>query len=447
MAKPTLEAHVEEGTDAGLILKEITRLDNEIIRAKIIKLLSKREGVNIAAVEAEYQKYLPKDKKGEQPPQETFTAEQLKIAESLLKSPDILSRMLTSTKHLGFTGEEINQELLYLSFTSRLTDSSISTIVKGQSSSGKSHLVGTILRLFPESDTLNFSFVTSKALVHRQGDLSHKILFIQEHSGSEGADYSVRTLLSEGEISIMTTVKNEVTGDFETKEKRIPAKGLVFVETTTRDRIHHEYQTRLFDLYVDESESQTANILSMQAAQLKTKNPEAVEEVKVWRAAQTLLKCYSVDIPYAQELASAFPTAKTRARRDFPRLLSLIQTHALLHQFQRETDSEGRLIATVGDFEAILPIAETVLAQSMKELGPKQEQTLKTIQTDFNEGEFSVKELYEKLGDTITFRTLQRYCNYFAKEGLIDWNGLNGRGSKYTLSASVSSCRNGRIFT
>ena len=324
---------------------------------------------------------------------------------------------------------------------------SISVVVKGQSSSGKSHLVNTILRLFPRPEIFSFTYVTSKALVHRKGSLSHKILYIAEHSGSQGADYSIRALLSEGEISIMLPVKNEATGNFETVEKRIKATGLVFCETTTRDRVNHENQTRVFDLYVDESEAQTENILFMQAAQIDIEDKGIDEEVRIWRAAQTHLKNYSVHIPYALELAKAFPKDKTRARRDFPRLLSLIRAHTLLYQFDRPRDKDGRLVATFEDFRAILPLAETVLRQSLKEISPKQEATLKIIKTEFLRREFSLKDLAEKTASAVTYRTLQRYLEHFVKEGLIEWNGEKAKQSRYTVSMSMTLCHKGVLFT
>ncbi|MAT40551.1 MAG: hypothetical protein CL946_13220, partial [Ectothiorhodospiraceae bacterium] len=324
---PTLELHVSEGTDTSLILRELPRLKNEILKAQVLKSVAKREGVSVDVVQKEYQKCLPSMEEANESPGETFTTEQMENAEALLKSPDILDRMIVFNKARGFTGEELNQRLLYLSFTSRLMNASISTVVKGQSSSGKSYLTGTVIKLFPESDVMNFSFITGKALVHRQDDLSHKILYIAEHSGGEGAEYSIRTLLSEGEISIMLPVKNENTGHFETIEKRIPAKGLVFVETTTRDRIHYENETRLFDLYVDESPEQTRHVLEAQATQVETDSPEVEDEVMAWRCAQNLLIAHEVYIPYAEALIEGFPVEKVRARRDYPKLLNLIRSH------------------------------------------------------------------------------------------------------------------------
>ena len=445
-AKPTLEVHVSEGTKRDLILRELPSLQDEIETVKVLKAVAKREGVSLDVVQTEYQKYLPSIDKSKEYPGETFTAEQIQEAGVLLKSPDILDQMIAFNRRLGFTGEEINQRLLYLSFTSRLMDSSISTVVKGQSATGKSYLTGTVIRLFPESDVMNFSFITGKALVHRQDNLSHKILYIAEHSGGEGAEYSVRTLLSEGEISIMLPVKNENTGHFETVEKRIPAKGLVFVETTTRDRIHYENQTRLFDLYVDESPEQTRRVLEAQATQVETDGPEVEDEVKAWRCAQTLLEPYRVHIPYARMLAKEFPTDKPRARRDYPKLLNLIRSHALLYQCQRKTDDKGRLVATVEDFEAILPLAETVLAQSMKDMSPKQESVLLTIEKEFQLDWFSVKVLAEKAGGIAAYRTLQGYCGHFAKEGILMWNGQKGAASRYRLSTPVAQLHNRGIF-
>jgi len=447
-ALPTLELHVKDGTNSDLILRELIRLNNEIIKVKTKKAIAKRENANMEAIEAEYKKHIPQDKNQKETAQEEFAPEQLEKAKDLLNSPDILSEIIVFTKRQGFIGEEDNQKLLFLSFTSRFfSKDAISMIVKGPSASGKSYLVGTILNLFPSTDIINLSFITAKALFHRQDDLNHRILYIAEHTGGEGADYSIRTALSEGEISIMLPEKGEVSGKWETVEKRISAKGLVFVETTTRSKVHHENQTRLFDLYTDESEAQTEKILLTQAKQIKVQKPEIVEEGKVWRAAQTLLKNHSVNIPFAEEIAKAFPKNKTRARRDFPRLLSLIKSHTLLYQYLRNIDKDGRLIAEVKDFEAILPLAERVLSQSMKELSPKQEQAILILLEEFSDGEFSTKEAHAKTTNLAAYSTLQSWFKQFIEDGILEWNGNKGAASRYTLITPDKLLGNTSIFS
>lgn len=185
-AKLTLDAHLEEGTSTDLILSELTQLENEILKEKIFKAIANRAGVNIGAVRAEYQKRVPKKEATEEGKEETFTPEEMEKAQELPKSPDILEKMLDLTTRRGYVGEEINKKMIFLSFTSRRLPNSISTIIKGASSSGKSALVKSILSLFPREDILSYAFIIPKTLVHFNRDLSHKILFIQEHSEAKG---------------------------------------------------------------------------------------------------------------------------------------------------------------------------------------------------------------------------------------------------------------------
>ncbi|MGE5443697.1 MAG: hypothetical protein ACM3SR_03740, partial [Ignavibacteriales bacterium] len=144
--------------------------------------------------------------------------------------------------------------------------------------------------------------------------------------GSQGADYSIRTTLSEGEISIAYPIKDEITASWTVTEKRISAEGLVFVETTTSERVHVENQTRVFDLYIDESQEQTERVLNAESEREDDLDPGLEAEAKIWRAAQTLIEDYRVYILYSQRLIEAFPKDKVRVRRDFQRLLSLIES-------------------------------------------------------------------------------------------------------------------------
>lgn len=430
-AKPTLELHVDEGTSKRIILKELHGLAGNIDREKVLKLIAKREGVPIDAVRSDYNEQAPKQEEQKKPDTETYTPEEIAEAQKLLLSPGILERMIHATEGGGHVGEEINKKTLFLAFTSRKMDKSISCIIKGASASGKNALVDSVLGLFPKGEVLSYSIMTGKALAHFPRDLSHKILFIKEHAGSEAADYSIRTSLSEGEISIALPVKDETSGKWETQEKRISAKGMVFVETTTRERIHPENQTRLFDLYVDESPEQTKRILMAQARDNNASaNIEA--QYRTWRAAQTLLESLSVRVPYADKLITAFPTDKVRVRRDFPRFLSLIKTHALLYQFQREKDAGGQIIATVEDLKAILPIAEVVLAQSQKEISPKLEKVLRAVEENFGVNQdFTFGELEKKA--EFKARTLRGYLKTLIKAEYLEHNGKTGKDSRYIL--------------
>lgn len=446
-AKPTLELHVSEGPDTRRILTELPRLQNEILKAQVLKAVAKREGVSLDVVQKEYQKCLPSKEGAKESPGDTFTDDQIQEAEVLLKSPDILDRMTVFNAERGYIGEVLNQRLLYLACTSRLMDEAINVVVKGESSSGKSHLVETVLSLFPEKDVWKFSYVSAKALFHLEGDLSHKILSIAEHVGGQDADYTSRTGMSEGEASSLTAQKNEKTGTLETVQKRTLMTGTVQITTTTRDRIHDENETRVIDLYTDESQQQTERILRAQAARAKTSKPKAEKSgAEVWRRAQGVLKPYQVVIPYADKLYEGFPTAKARARRDFPKLLTLIKAHTLLYQYQREMDEEGSLISTAEDFEAVLPLVNEVLAQTMRDITPSQEAVLKAVVEHYPDDWFSVGDVC-RIEGTPSRATVKRNLREFVKRGFLDWNGLKGGQGKYRLLYTHEPMSQGGIFS
>ena len=65
---------------------------------------------------------------------------------------------------------------------------------------------------------------------------------------------------------------------------------------------------------------------------------------------QRLLEPHEVIVPFASRVAEHFPDDRVEARRAFPHLLSLIQASALLHQYQRERDIAGRIIADCNDY-------------------------------------------------------------------------------------------------
>lgn len=428
-AQLTLELLIEENIPTELLLKELVRLEPIITREELLIKIAHSRGVTTAIVKKQFAKLISDEDKESKEQVETYTDEELQKAQDLLKSEHILEGMLELTERGGYVGESINKQMLFLAFTSRLMDNSISCIVKGASASGKSSLVRIVLNLFPPADVLKFSFVSAKALVHFPGSLAHKILFVQEQHGADTADYSIRTTLSEGEISISYPVKNEATGEFVTQGKVVDARGLVYVETTTQDRVHAENQTRLFDLYMDESPEQTEKILFSESMEFDQESYQA--KVKIWRAAQTLLKQLTVVIPFSGSLIEPFPKGKLRARRDFKRFLALIKAHALLHQYQREIDDKGRVIATLDDLKAILPIAGKVLVDSLKELSPKQIKVIEIIKNEFGDVEFSIGELANKV-PSINRKTLSRYMKAFNDECVV-WNGEKGKKSRYSL--------------
>jgi len=429
-------------------LIEISQLEYQTEIDRWLDKMKKKHGCSIKSLRDDL-KYIEKKrildliKKSEDQgpgsfdPLSEYTEEEINQAKELLKDNNLFEKIIGQITKTGYIGEITNKQILYLSFTSRLFDEGISNVIKGDSSSGKSTLVKAVINLFPESEYMEFTSISPQALYYmNELDLSHKILIIFEAHGSEKADYPIRSSISEGELRLLVTTKNKDTNSFEAKEIVIPAKGLSYVETTTKSRINPENQTRLFDLYLDNSEDQTRRVI---VSKTKILDKELLnKENRVFQVLQLLLEKYEVYIPYAEILANLFPINKVRVRRDFPRFLTLIKVSCLLHQYQRnkitKNGKEYLEANIIDDYKIAYKIANVVLSQTLKEVTPRQEKIIEAIENNFDDW-FSPKELKEVNEiKKIPESTLKKDIADLKKTDFLEWNEEKGTNSKYRLA-------------
>lgn len=270
-------------------------------------------------------------------------------AEHLLQSGRLVPLAVRFTERRGVMGEDHNKLTLLLACVGGILGDPIHCIVHGASASGKNTLVRSITDLLPPDKLLCVSGMSSHALAYSDEDIDG-VLVIDEAAGFSGAaEYSLRTVMSEGKISRLTVIKGQ---GGQNKGKRLDVNVTASViTTTTSTALHAENQTRVFDLWTDETEGLTRRINLDLGRRQAGGHPSAdfAEELEMWRMALSMLEPHDVVIPYATELANLFPSSPIRSRRDLPRVFSLIRAHALLHQRQRERGSEDTLIATLTD--------------------------------------------------------------------------------------------------
>ena len=282
---------------------------------------------------------------------------------SLLKAPDLMTRILRDFEALGIVGEEPNKLTGYLAAVSRLLDRPLALLIQSASAAGKSSLMDAVLDLVPEEDVVRYSAMSGQSLFY-MGDraLQHKILAIAEEEGAKQASYALKLLQSEGRVTMASTGKNPSTGMLETHDYTVEGPVMLFLTTTAID-LDEELLNRCLVLTVNESREQTRAIHAIQ------RNRETLEGLlaktqresllALHRNAQRLLKPLAVVNPYADQLS--FRDDQTRSRRDHVKYLTLIRSIALLHQFQREVKSHGALRyieVTLGDIELANELAQ-----------------------------------------------------------------------------------------
>lgn len=306
----------------------------------------------------------------------------------LLKSPDLIERILADFAACGLVGEETNKLVGYLAASSRKLDRPLGVVVQSSSAAGKSSLMDAVLAFVPEEEKVKYSAMTGQSLFYMgETNLKHKALAIVEEEGASRASYALKLLQSEGELTIASTGKDPNSGNLITQQYRVEGPVALLLTTTARD-IDEELMNRCLVLAVDEGREQTRAIHERQRARRTLEGLLAKREktalIALHQNAQRLLKPLEVLNPYAQFLT--FPDQTTRLRRDHEKYLTLIDTIAFIHQHQRAIKTAQRgtqhieyIEVTLADIELANRIAHDVLGRSLDELPPQTRRLLKQV--------------------------------------------------------------------
>ena len=306
-----------------------------------------------------------------------------------------------------------------------------------------------VLSFFPTEEQVKYSAMTGQSLYYLgEKNLKHKILAIVEEEGAEKASYALKLLQSEGELTIASTGKDATTGRMKTEEYHVEGPVAIVLTTTSID-IDEELMNRCLVLTVDESKEQTERIHALQrqartleGLRLKKKRTRILT---LLQNAQRLLQPVDIINPFADALT--FTAERTRTRRDHEKYLTLIEAVTLLHQYQREheTDPEaGTFIrTTLEDIEIANRLAPEVLGRSLDELSPQTRHLLEKLKEmvaerckqraiDQDKCQFTRRQVREHTGwSEFQVRThMQRLEDL---EYLARWHGRQGLGCVYEL--------------
>jgi len=418
------------------------KIKEDSIRSDTGKLLLKLEEIQDKLIKNTLE---PKEKEIKLTPQEEAEALEL------LKDPNLIQRILKDFETCGIVGEETNKLVGYLAAVSRKLDAPLAVIVQSSSAAGKTSLMESILAFMPEEERVKYSAMTGQSLFYMgETNLRHKILAIVEEEGAERASYAIKLLQSEGELTIASTGKDPQSGRLITHEYRVEGPVMIFITTTSID-IDEELNNRCLILGVNESREQTRAIHKLQRERRTLKGQllkkEKDEVLRVHRNAQRLLKPMAVINPYAEQLT--FMDDRTRTRRDHEKYLTLIDTIALLHQYQRPVKQahDGKLSyieSTLKDIETANKLADDILGHSLDELPPQsrrlllliEEMVLKTcerLKIEVEDYRFSRRDIreYTGIGNTQLKIHMHRLEEL---EYLVAHRGSRGQSFEYELA-------------
>jgi energy-coupling factor transporter ATP-binding protein EcfA2 len=320
-----------------------------------------------------------------------MSAEEQQAGMELLCDKNIFTRIVDDLSALGYVGEDLNKQLLYLCATSRKRDNTLSVLILSQSASGKSYLVDCVRRLMPEDEVIAVTSLSDQALNYLT-DMEHKFLILGEAVHSEAVEHQIREMLSGKELSRLVVEKDPESGRMESRMMKMKVV-VSSVMGSTAGKVNPENASRCFVIHADESRQQTERIHEYQRKRksleyLSSGSGRVKEIIKTHTAAQRLLR----NIPVINDFASLldFPTSLMRSRRDHERFLDLIDAVCFLRQYQKKEEKHNGVVfirCDITDYEIAYNImVNGVLSSTLEEL-PKGARLLYEQVRDWVRGE------------------------------------------------------------
>jgi DNA primase (bacterial type) len=358
-----------------------------------------------------------------------------------LAKPNLIKRLNDLIGQAGVVGEETNRMFLFGIASSYKMPETLHALIQGSSGSGKTHLLAKVSNFIPKEGKKAFTRVTEGSLYnYGMYDLSHQLICIEDLDGmKEEAQLAFRELQSKGVIISSTSSKDE-NGNVNAYE-RIVYGPIASMACTTKGEIYEDNMSRCFLIAVDESHEQTIKIIQYQnkksAGQIDEKREQQITEFL--QHCIRLLKSYQVINPYADKVH--LPEEAHKIRRLNGLYQAFVKQITLLHQYQRKTDAQGRLISEKEDLQIAAEIMFESIVLKVDELDGSLRQfyeRLKTYVKTKGNGhhqtyEFSQREIRQALH--VSKSQLQRYLNDLLQlEYIQQAGGFANRGYHYKVA-------------
>ena len=356
-----------------------------------------------------------------------------------LSNPKLLENVDKLLGQSGIVGEEDNRKILFAIASSYKMPNLLHGLVNGSSGEGKSHLINSIADCMPQEDVMNMTRITSKSLYHyKEKELVNKLVLIQDFDGlDEEAQLAFREMQSAKFLCSSTVVK-DMFGNIKGKMKKVNAH-FASLTATTKAEVYYDNMSRSVVLGVDESQEQTLRIIKAQNMKIAgVSNKEGEEQAKqLLRNCMRVLKSYEVVNPFADKIN--LPIEAKMLRRLNSQFQCFVSQITILHQYQRKTDSNGRLITTKEDVRKAVEVFFSSIFIKVDELDKSTRQFFEQLkgyvksQTNGTTHRFTAREV--RLALNISKTTGFKYFETLQKLEYIQVvEGSQNKGFKYVIS-------------
>jgi len=352
-----------------------------------------------------------------------------------LKSGNLLEQVNELLGRCGIVGEETNRLFLFLTGCSYKMPDTLHALIQGSSGSGKTRLLKIICDVMPPEDVIKFTRVTDNSFYnYREDYLANKLLGFEDIDGlKEEAMYAVRELIS-NEILISSTTTKTEEGQLMAVERTVRGP-VASISCTTKGEVYEDNMSRVFLISVDESAEQTRRIIhyQQQTACGQIEYAKEREQRYFLQNCVRLLKPYEVINPYANRIRLPEQAHKIRRLNDL--YLSFVKQITLLHQYQREKDSQGRLLSSREDLRLANEIMFESIVLKVDELDGSLRQFFERLKSHIlklgKEEWFILRDIRHSLNLSKT--QLHRYVNELVELEYLQQKGYANKGYQYQI--------------
>lgn len=414
-------------------LSEKQNLDYDLLEADLIRLTDLLEIYREELFEAEVNPF------SEQYSAKELTPKASENAMEFLSKPNLLKNIDKLLEQSGIIGEEDNRMMLFVIASTYKMPNLLHCLIQGTSGEGKSHLLNSIAQCMPQEDVMNTTRITKKSLYHYQDkELTNKLILIQDFDGlDEEAQFAFREMQS-AKFLTSSTVSKDQFGNIRGKLKQVNCH-FASLTATTKAEVYYDNMSRSVVIGVDESLEQTLRIVKQQnqkiAGLIDTEKEQQAKELL--RNSIRVLKSYIVINPFADQLM--LPLEAKMLRRLNSQFQNFVSQITILHQYQRKTDSKGRLIATKEDIQKAVEIFFSAIMIKVDELDGSTRQFFEKMKSYVKKQpkgtthRFTAREIRQEMN--ISKSTNFKYFNMLQElEYIQAVEGSVNRGFKYLIT-------------
>lgn len=300
-----------------------------------------------------------------------------------LGTPDLLDRVDDILRHsrlIPFKGDGSGLLTSFLVILSCKTGIPLNLEIIGPSASGKTHLALTARNGFPKSMVMVLAGASRESLkydydevdddgnflVHVEG----KCIIVLEKDESSQFIQRLKPLMSgdDKELVFKTPIKNEVTGDIETRDFKIIGQPS-FITLTTRNPNEWEQVTRQLLMTPETDSGKVKEVVDgILSAKARPDEMSLHEDIDLMQASIEAIPKREVRNIFAPLIAEYFPSTNASHQRTVTKIIGLIDALAILHHHQRPVEINGNrtfIMASIEDMVIGLALADKVLRASL----------------------------------------------------------------------------------